>query len=448
MQYRGPGDASLHRTQVQCTAALLRAGVLAEDVAAQVLDATQAAVANNPDTTRWNWSIEKHAIKEMCFSFIGKNPELAALLPDRLFAAWNDRVAAGQTPKIVYSQNKGWQVRSREPGDATPAGNTGNGGDYTDDAGDTGYGSGSESPPADDPAQTQSTKLSWNYYDSTEIKPQRWLVKQLLPETGVGILSGQWGSFKTTAALDLSVAVMTGQAFAGQYRIKRPGAVLYIAPEGAGTLQSRLAAIARHRGAGAKLPFAWRGDCPLLTDKTAGLTIARYVAEAATHFEQVYGLPIALVWVDTYMAAAGLNSSGDDNDVAATQKAFNTLRLVSDQCRAFVMTVDHHGKVVEAGTRGSSGKEGNADTVLVTLAEREITGAVAKTRMAARKQRDGICGFEVPFTPEAVELGLDEDGDPITAIVLDWGKQQRERRCRASVNPKTLTCFARCSPKP
>ena len=239
-------------------------------------------------------------------------------------------------------------------------------------------------------------------------------------------MSGQWGSFKTTAALDLSVSVMTGQPFAGQYRIKRKGAVLYFATEGAGTLQSRLAAIARHRGAPEKLPFAWRGDCPLLTDRGAGQAITKYVDEAAVHFEHAYGVPITLIWVDTYITAAGLSSSGDDNDTAATQKAFNTLRFVAAHSGAFVATIDHLGKVVEAGTRGSSGKEGNADTVLATLAEREITGAVSNSRMAARKQRDGVSGFEVPFTPETVELGLDEDGDAITAIILSWGRQQRE----------------------
>ena len=92
--------------------------------------------------------------------------------------------------------------------------------------------------------------------------------------------------------------------------------------------------------------------------------------------------------------------------------------------------IDHLGKVVEAGTRGSSGKEGNADTVLATLAEREITGAITNSRMAARKQRDGISGFEVPFTPEIVELGVDEDGDPVTALVLDWGRQQQQATAR------------------
>jgi hypothetical protein len=406
MQFQGPGNSSIHLTQVPCTASLLRAGVPVDDVVAQVLKATRRAAAGDPGAAAWNWTTEQRDIERLCYDFVNKNTELVAALPNALFAAWNDRLAEGRTHlKITYAPHIGWHIRSREPkadGSADPC---------------TG-----EAEP--DPAR-KAKSHAWNYYDSTETRPQRWCVKQLIPETGVGILSGQWGSFKTTAALDLSVSVMTGQLFAGQYRIKRKGAVLYIATEGAGTLQSRLAAIARHRGAPDKLPFAWRGDSPLLTDKAAGSTICRYVDEAAVHFEHAYGVPVVLIWVDTYITAAGLNSSGDDNDTAATQKAFNTLRFVAAHSGAFVATVDHHGKVVEAGTRGSSGKEGNADTVLATLAEREITGAVANCRMAARKQRDGISGFEVPFAPETVDLGLDEDGDPITAIVLAWGKQQR-----------------------
>jgi len=265
-------------------------------------------------------------------------------------------------------------------------------------------------------------------------------VKQLLPESGVGIVSGQWGSFKTTAALDLSVSVMTSEPFAGQYRIKRPGGVLYFATEGAGTLQARLAAIARHRGAPEQLPFAWRADCPMLTDKGAGDTMVKMIDDAAAHFEHAYGVPVTLVWVDTYITAAGLNSSGDDNDAAATQKAFSTLRFDAAHSKAFVVTIDHLGKVVEAGTRGSSGKEGNADTVLATLADREISGAVSNGRMAIRKQRDGISGFEVPFVPEVVELGLDEDGDPVTAIILRWNKQQRERPKKPKSKDAELLC--------
>jgi hypothetical protein len=419
MAFQGAGDSGIHVTQLQVTASLLRSGTPVEDVVADVLQATRNATTGDPRAAKWDWSGERLTIERLCYDFISKNPELFALLPDDLATAWNDRLAEGRTNlRIVYSSHIGWHIRSKE--------------------GESGAFGASDNPTAE--AGTQKAR-GWNYFDTTEITPQRWCVKKLLPETGVGILSGQWGSFKTTAALDLSVSVMTSQPFAGQYRIKRPGAVLYFATEGAGTLQSRLAAIAHHRGAPDKLPFAWRSDCPLLTGMNAGQAIMKYVDEAAVHFEHAYGVRIVLIWVDTYITAAGLGS-GDDNDVAATQKAFNTLRFIAANSGAFVCTVDHYGKIVEAGTRGSSGKEGNADTVLATLAEREMTGAISNTRMATRKQRDGMSGFETPFKPETVELGLDEDGDPMTAVVLDWAKQQQARSRPRKSKDVDLFCQA------
>jgi hypothetical protein len=85
-----------------------------------------------------------------------------------------------------------------------------------------------------------------------------------------------------------------------------------------------------------------------------------------------------------------------------------------------VIGIDHFGKVVETGTRGSSAKEGGPETVLALLGERELAGSVKNTRLALRKQRDGISGFEIPFTATTVQTGTDEDGDPITALVIDW----------------------------
>ena len=52
-----------------------------------------------------------------------------------------------------------------------------------------------------------------------------------VPETGVGLLSGQWGTYKTFIAIDLAGAVMTGNLFAGR-AVKRSGGVDFAA-EGA-----------------------------------------------------------------------------------------------------------------------------------------------------------------------------------------------------------------------
>jgi AAA domain len=259
----------------------------------------------------------------------------------------------------------------------------------------------------------------WKFYDDVPIDPPRWLIKGILPEVGIALMSGQWGTFKTTAALDLCVSVMTETQLAGRYLVKRKGAVLYIALEGAGRLAARLKAIAEYRGISGPLPFAWRTDCPSLTNNKAGEVLCALADDAKAEFEANFGLPIVLVLIDTIVRAAN-HDEGGDNDAAASQRVMNALSQLSEHLGALVVGIDHFGKTVETGTRGSSAKEGAADTVIALLADRETSGAVKNTRLAMRKQRDGVSGFEIPFTVKTIETGIDQDGEPITATVIEW----------------------------
>jgi hypothetical protein len=277
-----------------------------------------------------------------------------------------------------------------------------------------------EAEASDAVAEQPENSKTWNYHSINALPDPQWLVKYILPETGTGIMSGQWGTYKTTVALDLSLSVMADLPFAGRYQIKRRGAVLFFAVEGAGTLPRRLAAVAAHRDITEPLPFAWRSDCPPLTAKNAAETICALVKQAAAEIEQKFHLPIALIWIDTIIAAARYDAAGDDNDAASAQRIMTVLAEVARRTGAFVVGVDHFGKVVETGTRGSSAKEGGADTVLALLADRELSGGVKNTRLALRKQRDGASGFEIAFTVREVETGTDSDGDPVTAMVIDW----------------------------
>jgi hypothetical protein len=91
---------------------------------------------------------------------------------------------------------------------------------------------------------------------------------------------------------------------------------------------------------------------------------------------------------------------------------------------------------VNVGTRGNSAKEGHADTVLALLADpRQVNGTVTNTRLAIRKLRDGISGLELPFTPRLVPIGTDEDGEPITRVVIDWDKQVATKPDEARWSP-------------
>jgi hypothetical protein len=188
-------------------------------------------------------------------------------------------------------------------------------------------------------------------------------------------------------------------------------------------LAARLSAIATHHGVDGPLPFAWRGDCPALMGKDAA-ALSSMANEAATELHRKFGLPVSLIWIDTLVTAASF-ASGEDNDAAATQKAMTALRITSERTGALVGVVDHFGKNVETGTRGSSAKEGAADTVLAVLADRELSGGIKNTRLAVRKQRDGVSGVEIPFTPRMMETRTDDDGDPVTAPVIEWQAPQQ-----------------------
>ena len=278
------------------------------------------------------------------------------------------------------------------------------------------------------------TGNSWKYHTGAAPMPLRWLIKGIVPEAGVVLMAGQWGTFKTTIALDASVCVMAGLSFAVRYRVKRPGAVLYIALEGEGMLSARLAAIAAHRGVSGPLPFAWRGNCPALTNKDATAELCAIADEAVAYLDRNFGLPVVLIWIDTVITAAGYNEGGD-NDTAASQKVMSALRILSKHTGALVAGIDHFGKVVETGTRGSSAKEGAADTVIALLADRELSGGVKNTRLAVRKQRDGVSGFEIPFTARMVETSTDDDGDPVTAPIIDWQATQEIAQADARWTP-------------
>jgi len=144
----------------------------------------------------------------------------------------------------------------------------------------------------------------WRFYGETSPEPTAWLIKGLLPETGAALLSGQWGTYKTTVALDISVSIMAGLKFANRFRVKRTGGVVYLAPEGSSGLESRVSAIAHARGLTKPLPFAWRADCPPLISFDAVDKLTKMVASAAAGLRRRFNVPVVLIFVDTIVAAA------------------------------------------------------------------------------------------------------------------------------------------------
>src|SRR5262249_18289164 len=108
-------------------------------------------------------------------------------------------------------------------------------------------------------------------------------------------------------------------------------------------------------------------------------------------------------------------------DLAVGAKLMGVLHRAGEACDCFLLAVDHFGKSIEAGTRGTSAKESSADTILACLGEREVSGMVTNTRLALRQGRGRPPGQEFRYKPRVVPvLEPSEDGGAETTCVIDW----------------------------
>jgi AAA domain len=254
-----------------------------------------------------------------------------------------------------------------------------------------------------------------------------WAIKELVQAQGHGLLSGQWGTFKSFVALDLAGSLMIGQPFLDR-SVKRQSGVLFLAAEGQHEMRVRLEALIREKCGGmSRAPFRWFEDVPVLLQPDGLELLVAMGRQAAASLEREFGLPLGLIIIDTIAASAGYNGIGAENDNAVNQRLMNIMKLAAKEFDCFVLGVDHFGKDINAGTRGGSSKESSGDLVLACLGERELSGRVVNTRLVVRKCRGGRTGQEYYFGVREVQLPeLDEDGEPITTLVIQWGEQQSQ----------------------
>src|SRR5262249_26772632 len=138
------------------------------------------------------------------------------------------------------------------------------------------------------------------------------------------------------------------------------------------------------------------------------------VKHAATKMMQDFGLPVAMVVIDTAGKAAGLSKPGELNDDAVAKVIMSTLAEASIQTGALFVGVAHFGKNVETGTKGSTGFEDDADVVLALLGERGINGIVNNPILCARNRKSGPNGEEFSFQTEEADVG------PEKTLTIRW----------------------------
>ena len=259
--------------------------------------------------------------------------------------------------------------------------------------------------------------FSWTLHrhgDPETHVPRQWVIEGLLPQTGVGLVSGQWGTFKTFNAFDLAAAVMTNGEFI-RFPVRRPGGVFLLANEGQVEIDTRISAAWCAHGGTGRAPFIWVPKTPRLLDDAATEILVAMIRHAEATLKREAGVPLTLVLIDALGKAAGFNRPGDENDAAVVKRIMRVLSDASLETGVLILALTHFGKAIETGTRGSSAYEDDADVVLALIGNRQVGGAINNSRLCIRKSRSGQAGDEFPFRTRGVLVGSEN------MLVIDWG---------------------------
>lgn len=226
---------------------------------------------------------------------------------------------------------------------------------------------------------------------------RRYLVKGLIDRETVNLLYGDTNVGKTFVVMDLMSAVAAGRPWMG--RRTTPGLCLHVAMEGQGGVKKRYMALQREKGT---------EDLYLLPE-TICLTRAGGTTTIIDEFKRLQKekphAPAGIICIDTVALAIG----GDEDSAESMGTFLREGQRIQKDTGATVLFVHHSGKDKSRGPRGSSALPYNVDASF----------EVHPGKIIAKKARDDAKPEIIPFKLRQVELGIDEDGDPVTSCVVD-----------------------------
>ncbi|MFM0031187.1 AAA family ATPase [Paraburkholderia madseniana] len=236
--------------------------------------------------------------------------------------------------------------------------------------------------------------------DLLNAPPLRWLVRGVLPATGFAAVYGPSGSGKSFLALDLCAAIAGGSEWFGRRVTGAP--VAYVCLEGEAGLSKRAKAwsIRNHRGLPDRLRFITQ---PLDLRQESDIADLSAAVVAA-------GGRGGLLVIDTLNRAApgaDENASTDMGDLIESSKELQR------RIGGVVLLVHHTGKDGTKGLRGHSSLYAALDAAI------EVSRVDNRREWSIAKSKDDADGERNAFVLRVVELGDDEDGDPVTSCVID-----------------------------
>lgn len=227
--------------------------------------------------------------------------------------------------------------------------------------------------------------------------PIQWRIKNILPASGLAAVFGASGSGKSFLVLDMLQSLADGRDWFG-CRVK-PCNVIYIALEGEAGMAGRVKAYSMRHGASNEnirymvQPFS--------------LLARADIIELAQAVKAKGGAGVVVL--DTLNRASNGADENDSKSMGEIIAGANDLqRLVG----GLVLLVHHTGKDASKGLRGHSSLHAALDAAI------EVRRNGEQREWLIAKSKDGEDGQSHYFGLDVVELGRDEDNEPITSCVI------------------------------
>ena len=237
-----------------------------------------------------------------------------------------------------------------------------------------------------------------------------WLIKDLLPASGIGVVFGLPKSGKSFILADALFHVAMDRVWSG--RDVLPGSVLYLSSEGKRGLRRRLVAMRRHYGVeGQRVPFGFIPVMPDLGHRSgdAEALVASIRGALIEHDSP----PLRVVAIDTLaraMSGADENAAKDMGVLVANAEA------IAEELGCLVVLVHHAGRAADARSRGSNALDGAAD--VMWHVEKNEEG----NRVSIHEMKDGEAGLEWTFRLKPHWLDL-ADASTCTVEIMTTPRQ-------------------------
>lgn len=252
-------------------------------------------------------------------------------------------------------------------------------------------------------AERGRDRIQFLHIYADHVQDPTWLIPNVLPAHGIGMMYGESGSYKSFVTLDMALSLAYG--IPGQWNappVKND--VLFLAGEGpVATAKKRWPAWLEWQGIGSREDhrFMIKDRVPLYTDATGWENVKADLAEL--------GAKPSLIVIDTL---SRLLTGLDENSAKDATLVTNFMEQLARYYECFVLAVHHTGKDQSKGARGSSAFHANMDTVLATKLK------IGGTEFRVKKQKDADVSDEISF------FAVKEVG---SSIVLERGEMPAEQ---------------------